>query len=160
MIQHVQNIVKIMKINIKPAYICMPLYCSISHSPPRLPSMCACHVTHGLCTLLCVYMLNVLVTHKSVLPTSLLHMYKLSFIGIHTPMHAPSKFCYLNAWSEPLKGYYVNVATTCYYNAAHTTPISSNSPYSNGTFIIGSSKVGMLWCMLGCMYVMLHGPDG
>jgi hypothetical protein len=51
-----------MKINIKPAY--MPLYCSISHSPPRLPSLCACPVTHG-CTLLYMYILNVLVTHKS-----------------------------------------------------------------------------------------------
>jgi hypothetical protein len=43
-----------MKINIKPAYICMPLYCSIAHSPPLVPSLCACPVTHGYTLMLAI----------------------------------------------------------------------------------------------------------
>jgi hypothetical protein len=83
------NSVKIMKINIKPAYICMPLYCSISLSPPWLPSLCACPVTHG-CTLLkdkCASDTQIRIANIAIT-----HVYIVSFIGIHTLMHAPSAF--------------------------------------------------------------------
>jgi hypothetical protein len=124
----------------------MPLYCSISHSLPRLPSLCDCPVTHG-CTLLYpkyasdtqIRIANIAITCQC--------MYK-CIIHRYPHTHACSKRIQLNSTcSETCKGYYVNVATTCYNtcnNAAHTIPLSSNSPYSNGAFIISSSKAEML----------------